>query len=132
MLTFIGGVLGSTGTVAMDTLHLGRALAALGILLVFIFWGFAVSLAHETLPIAPRNTVDLRVAHAFGSSQAERSALVVGMDVLTGIESKTPRPLLERCAIGLVSYARPMAALALTPTAAIKVSLLISKSVLLL
>jgi hypothetical protein len=116
----------------MDTLHLGRAFAALGILLVFIFWGFAVSLAHESLPIAPLNTVDLRVAHEFGSSQAERSALIVGMDVVTGFQSKTPRPLLERCAIGLVSYTEPTAAFALAPSAAVKVSLPISKSVLLL
>ena len=133
MLTFIGRVLGSTGTVAMDTLRFGRAVAALGILLVFTFWGFAVSLAHDSLPSAPLHTVDWHITHAFGSSpQAERSSLIVGMDILSGFQTKSPRPLLERSIIGLLSFVEPTAAFASAPIGAVKVSLPISKSVLLL
>jgi len=132
MLTFVRRVLRSIGTVTMDTIGFGRTVAALVILVVFTFWGFAVSLAHESLPIAPLHTIDWRAAHAFGSSQAERPALRLAMDVLDGQQPRTPRSLLNRCPISLVSYGEPTVTFAPLAMAAVKVSLPISKSVLLL
>jgi hypothetical protein len=116
----------------MDTLRFGRTVAALGILFVFIFWGFAVSLAHDALPTVPLTTIDLRVAHEFDSSQAERSALTMGMDVVTGLQPKTSRLLLERCVFGFAPSIEPITAFASAHMAPVKVSLPISKSVLLL
>jgi hypothetical protein len=110
--------------------HLGKTLAALGMLLFFTLGGFAVSLAHDSPMIGRLHTIELRSAHTFAPAQQDRYTLRFAMDFEAGGPPKFSELLSEPGGLSCLSLSEPGTISGPSHVPAAKVPLQKMKSVL--
>ena len=111
--------------------HLNKTLAALGMLIVFIVGGVAVSLAYDSPTTGPLHSHEWRCALKYRAAQVDRYTLRVGMDSETGDVPNSSRPVLEEYRLTYSHFVEPVSTPFLTRVYPANVSLPILKSVFL-
>jgi hypothetical protein len=112
--------------------RLTKTLAALGIALFFTLGAFAVSLAHESVPIGRLYTGELQYLPFTGPAPLYARVLTAGLQFETAYMPEPPRACSEACQFTNIGFVKLPTPFELTRIRPAKVSLQILKSALLL